>query len=796
MDDDTLARYEQAQSIMQGWHTSQLAGNDAVFPHWIDNTHCFWYLRDTSNGKEFRLVCAPEATNKPAFDHQALANLLTKITGQTVAPDNLPIRNVSMILTPLRVHFQCFDKYWCYDTDTENCEEREAESPRIDLKSPDGKKAIFVHEYNLWLRDQASGKEQALTHNGTKDYSYANTLLGMDSSIQALWSPDSTRLLTVQLDTREVTTRPLISYVPMDGNIHPTLNELKLAYPGDKHVESYRLVAIDTSTGECQPADYPSLPYVQHGSLCDGFFTGNLGWWSPDNRHAFFIDMSRGSKSACVVKLDTYTGRTQLLFEENSSTYIRICEDIFSPPVFLPLPDTKELIWFSERSGWAHLYLYDLDTGKLKHSITKGEWLVRGVLHFDTQQRELIIQTGARDSSVNPYYRDICKVNIDSGNLTSLISGCFDHMVYFPKHFCIGCRTALKIDARDVHGVSPCGQYVVTTYSRVDTPPVSVLIDRNGNNILKLETADVSGLPAEWLWPEPVKLKAADDQTDIYGVVFRPPGYTPDNSYPVIDFLVGCRLLLTMPFGSFINQYIGTYYEMQALAALGFIVVGIAGRGTPYRDKSFQDHNFGSPGHDDDLTDHIAGLRQLASRYPYMDLERVGITCMEGAENLIYGPLDHPDFYKVTVSHYFGDPRFSVCPFEMFTGIVDNETLSQSSGPEDYVESFSGKLLLIHGVLTIGSEPMFRLVEALQKANKNFDMLCLPNLAMQISSYGRRRGWDYFVTHLQGIEPPSEFQLTTSEDILAKIADHSVAEVMTDIMNSNTSITSQTPELC
>lgn len=793
MDNDLLARYEQAQSIMQGPHTNHTSLNDAVFPHWIENSQCFWYLRETKSGKEFRLVHASEATNTLAFDHQTLARVLTDITGQKANPCHLPIVNVSMTLSPLQIHFQCAGDHWCYEPSSTHCAKEESITVQPGILSPNGKKTAFVREHNLWIRDQASGIERPLTEDGTKDYSYASTFLGIDTAVQVLWSPDSTRLLTVQLDTREVRSRPLISYVPQDGSLHPVLNELKAAYPGDEHVESYRLVSIDASTGLCYAADYSNLPYAQVGAAYYGFFTSGLGWWSPDNRHAFFIDLTRGSKEVRVVRWDTITGVTKVLFEESTSTYIRIAEDLCALPVFVPLPETDELIWFSERSGWAHLYLYDLNTGKLKHPITEGQWLVRGILHYDKQHRELLFQSAARDPNINPYYHDICKVNIDSGELSSIKHGCFDHVVYYPSHFCLILRTQMKVDYAgdkvnfmdDVYGTSPCGRYVVTTYSRVDTPPISVLIDRQGNEILTLETTDVSGLPANWHWPEPVMLKADDDQTDIYGVVFRPPGFSPDRSYPVVDFHVGMRTLSMMPTGSFINQNIATYYEMAALAALGFIVVGILGRGTPYRNKVFQDHNFGKPGKDDDLADHIAGLQQLAKRYPYMDLDRVGITGMESAEHAIYASLYHSGFYKVAVSHCFADPRFSVSLLDMYIGIVDQKTLLSTSGPEDCIKSFGGKLLLIHGVLTIGSEPMFRLVDALQKANKDFDMLCLPNLAAQITSYSRRRGWDYLVTHLQNVTPPHEFQLTTSEDLICERAGFNVAEDLAHVIKEN-----------
>lgn len=775
MNNDILARYEQAQTILQGWQTNLLVKNDAVFPHWIDNSQCFWYTRQTENGKEFRLVDANAATNIRAFDQQALANALTEITGESIDPENLPLTDVSMTLSPLRVCFQFQGKYWRYDPDSAHCQEQEVDSEQC-VHSPDGKKTAFVRDHNLWIRDKASGEECALTQDGTKDYSYGRAFYGFDLSVQVLWSPDSEHLLAVQYDLRKVATRNIVSVVPLDGSLPTKIFGLKMAYPGDKHVESYRLLSINVKSGHIQPVYSPNLPYVPVSALMYGFFTAGLGWWSPDNQHAFYVDVARGAKEVRVVRLDTQTGVTQVLFKESRETYIKLNGDDFSPVMFVPLPETNELIWYSERSGWAHLYLYDLNTGELKHSITEGEWLVRSILQVDTERRELLLQTAARDPDINPYYRDICKVNIDSGILSPLKTGRVDNITYNPAHQCVIIRRELSVDYSDkVHAASPCGQYVVTTNSRVDTAPVSVLIDRDGRDILTLEATDTSGLPDNWHWPVPVKLKAADGQTDIYGTVFYPPGFSQDKRYPVIDFLCSGRSISTLPDGSFINQYITTYYEMAALAALGFIVVGIAGRGTPHRDKAFQDHNFGVPGYDDDLNDHIAGIRQLAEIRPYMDLNKVGAVCMEGSINVIYAQLNHSNFYKVTVCHALGDSRFFPSTYERFDGIVDEETLSKTHYPEDCIESFGGKLLLIHGLMPGSSEASLRVVEALQKANRDFDMLCLPNMASQVTSYGRRRGWDYFVTHLQGIKPPHEFHLISGEDLVYEAANINIS---------------------
>lgn len=783
MKNSILARYEQAHSLMQGVMTNRIVTNDAVFPHWIDEGRHFWYKRETRKGAEFRLVDTELRKNSSAFDHEVLAALLNQIVGEVVTYQNLPIRNVVITLSPLQVSFSAFDKQWLFDPELERCEEIDETTKAEGLNSPDGKNIVYVFDYNVWVRNKATGKKQALTKDGLIDYYYAAapTLEAFTASsgpspfintnIQALWSPDSSRLFTCQLDRRNVASRPLVHHVPKDGSLQPQLSQVKFAYPGDKYVETYRLVAIDVLTGHVQPADYGPIPFWGVGL---GFFTDeHLGWWSLDSRHAYFVDVARGAKTVRVVEFDTYTGSTRILFEETSNEFVKLSHCMGEKPIFLPIPENDELIWFSERTGWGHLYLYDLTTGKLKHPITEGEWQIRGILHYDPKRRELIVQTAGHDTECNPYYRDICKVSIDSGNLTTLASGCFEHQVYQTDSFQVRVRDMLGVDCNSVSGVSPDGSYIVTTRSRVNTAPVSVLIDREGVECLNIETADVSRLPSDWYWPEPIKLKGADNKTDIYGVIYRPPGFSEKERYPVLDFSCGMRNLTFVPQGSFINgPCLDLPYMMgAALAALGFIVVAMEGRGTPNRNKEFQNHKYGDVASTCDFEDRIAVIRELAKRYPYMDLDRVGITGSDNLASPVYGMLNHPDFYKVAVVHCFHDPRFSYpAPSEQYHGIsTDNTALANTLNAEDRVEALKGKLLLIQGMLDFATPSgTFRLVDALQKANKDFDMICLPNAGHDIPTYALRRNWDYLVKNLQHIEPPKEFDLVTGPDLLMK----------------------------
>ena len=781
MNNDILARYESAQTFL---HPDQkLVLNDSVFPHWIDD-HSFWYKKDTHKGHEFRLVNAQSATNNPAFDHQALADALLSKTNTTVNPDKLPLTDLTIKLSAPQLHFHALDKEWLFDPISGSCEEiaKESGASQQVVVSPDGKNAVFIREHNLWLQDQTSHKEKQLTHDGSEDCSYARpnpfadtetTMRGMDCDIQALWSKDSKRILTSQFDTRNVTVRDGIMFVPDEGSRSKTTSTM-MSYAGDEFVERNRIIVIDVANETVKKADYPALPFIQFHDVMPGLFTAGLGWWSDDNQRAFFIDITSGSKKVSVVELNTHTGDTKTVFEETADPYVKLRHSVIETPIIAPLTETNELVWISGRSNWMHLYLYDLNTGELKHQITgkktpedTGHWHVRQILHCDVEKRELIIQTSGRNPDISPYYRDVCKVNIDTGVLTPLVTGDFEHIVHYPEEHTTICRWLQGIDSVDVEGLSPSGQYVVSTRSRVDTVPVTVLHDRLGKEIMTIELADVSGLPEDWHWPEPVKLTGADGKTDIYGVVFRPPGFSPDHSYPVIDYDWSGRILSCLPQGAFSNNTLSPIYmHAQAFAALGFIVVMIEGRGTPLRDNAFHYHHYGDPAFGNDFADRIAGTQQLAQRYPYMDVERVGISSPEMPTNGIFGILNHPDFYKVCVRHCLYDARDFSNPMAEFNGIIGNDNPAPYQYAEDSISAFTGKLFLIQGMSFGAGSPMFRLVEALQKANKDVDMLCIPNMMSEIISYTQRREWDYLVKHLQGVEPPKEFPLVTFADSL------------------------------
>ncbi len=756
---DLAARYQRAWLLKKGSYNKQIAFNTTLYPHWIGDTDHFWYQRDTSpDTHEYRLVDAVTRDNQLAFDHSALARALGKVAKEKVEADKLPLTDIDIQIRPRKVSFKAFDKNWQYDADRQDCVEQEV-YPGDWAISPNGKHAVFVRDYNLWFSDLENGRERALTEDGGPFYRYASTpsIYGRQERflLQAQWSPDSKRIFTTVIDTREVKVGPpLVEHVPSDGSLRPRIvdPDRRVAWYGEEHVEGDRMLAIEVANGRIQWADYPICRmFYPHYK---GIFGSHRAWWNADSRRAYFVDLAQHGKTGRLLEFNTRTGEVRELIKETSETGVTLIPESHLCALVIPLIETNELIWYSERSGWAHLYLYDLNTGQLKNSVTHGDWLVRNILHLDVQKRELFIQTAGRVSGRNPYCCDICRVNIDTGELKPILSTDDEYVVMDQRSRISGLHMTAK-------GVSATGNYLVTTRSRVDRTPVSLVVDRDGKILSTVETANISGLPKGWQWPEPVMLKAADGRSDIYGVVFRPSNFSADKSYPVVDY----SFRAYNPVGSFTNNHTGNwmYLEPSALAELGFIVVMINKRGghgvdlghcVGMRDTAFTSYEEPDPSLPQGLhrADCVAGIKQLAKRYPYMDLNRVGIGSMYEALN---GLLVHPDFYKV-----------GACLMPIDTRMVGTmaDRLIRPTELEDLAANLRGKALLMHGMMDNVATVAwtFRLVEALQKANKRFDMLILPNQGHAHTDYSLRRAWEYLITHLQGIELPTD--IDTRED--------------------------------
>jgi dipeptidyl aminopeptidase/acylaminoacyl peptidase len=606
--------------------------------------------------------------------------------------------------------------------------------------SPDGKRAAFIRDWNLWVRDVATGQEKQLTTDGARDFGYATDNAGWVKSDRPilLWSPDSKKIATQQQDERKVGEMYLVE--TKVG--HPVLAAWKYPLPGDSVVAMIHRVIIDVDEAKVVRLQMP--PDFHRAMLGDDLSMADLSW-SPDAARLAFVSTSRDHKSATVRVADAGTGVVRTVFDEKVPTQY---ESVIGLKV---LWGRNEVLWNSERDNWSQLYLYDLATGKLEHQITTGEGPVVELAKVDEKAGVVWYLANGREPGQNPYYRHLYRIDLDGRNYRSLT----------PEA------------GRHVAQLSPDGKYLVDTYSTPDQPPVVVLRDAGtGKVLMPLERADITKLlAAGWKPPIPIQVKAADGKTDLYGLMFRPADFDSTKKYPIINNAYpGPQSGST---GSLV--FAPARGDRQALAELGFIVVTIDGRGTPDRSKSFHDAWYGAMGRDNTLPDQVAGMQELARRYPWIDLDRAAMWGHSGGGFITADAMfRYPDFFKVGISESGNhDQREYEDDWgERYQGLLasgpDGSDNYAAEANQTMAKNLKGKLLLAHGTLDDNVPPYNTelVVEALIKANKDFDQLMLTNQRhgyAAMGNYMMRRRWDYFVKWLLHAEPPKEYEIRTPE---------------------------------
>ena len=526
----------------------------------------------------------------------------------------------------------------------------------------------------------------------------------------------------------------------------PKLEAWKYPLPVDKDIIRIQRVIIEV--------DQPKLirlkmePDPRRGTLCDdiscsGSFDDNE--WNEAGTQLAFVSTSRYHKQAKMRIADAVTGVVRDLFEEKVATQYESGQGAVN---WHFLPASNEIIWYSERDDWGHLYLYDASTGQLKNQITKGNFVVTRLLKVDENERVMYFEANGREQGRDPYFSHFYRIDFSGKNLQLLTPEDGNH----------------EID------LSPNGKYFTDSYSKPDMPPTAVLRDMHGKLISTLEKADISELLAKgWKAPEPIVVKSRDGRWDLYGLMFKPTQLDPAKKYPVINYIY------PGPQGGGVGSrsFAAARGDNQALAELGFVVVVIDGTCNPDRSKSFHDLCYGNMG-DNTLEDQIAGLKQLAKTHPYLDLERVGVWGHSGGGFATAAAMfRYPDFYKVGISESGNhDNRGYEDDWgERYIGLLTKDASGKSNyegqANQNFAANLKGKLLLAHGAMDDNVPPYntYLVIQALEKANKDFDLIIFPNARHGYGSdsyYMMRRRWDYFVKNLLGAEPPKEFKIKTN----------------------------------
>ncbi len=743
----TAKDYERAEAFL-GYNTSPFVDRANLSPNWLPGDK-FWYSVSTAQGNEFILVDPAKKTRTTAFDSQKLAAALSTASGKTYDANKLPFQSIGYSADGKSILFSVDAEKWAYNPATNQVTAdtskpvagktaaltgRASRGGGNEVMSPDRSKAVFIKDYNLWVRDVASGKQTQLTTDGVKDFGYATDNAGWTMSDRPIvsWSPDSKKVATFQQEQRKVSDMYLVT-----TNVgKPTLMSWKYPLPGDKDIVTIQRVIIDVENPKV--IRFNIAPDPHRATLSDDIASSGSfddADWKADGSEFAFVSTSRDHKNEKFRIANATTGAVREVFEETVKTQY---ESGWGAINWRYLPTSKEIIWFSERDNWGHLYLYDATTGKLKNQITKGDFVVTKLLKVDEKTRTLYFAAGGREPG-NPYFSHFYKIGFNGKGLTLLTPEAGNHNVNF----------------------SPNENYFVDSYSQPDVPPVTVLRDMKGNLLATLEKTDVSRLAATgWKAPAPVKLKAHDGTTDIYGLVFTPTKMDAGKKYPVIDYIY------PGPQGGGVGSwsFIASRGDHQALAELGFIVVVIEGTSNPLRSKSFHDMSYGNMG-DNTLPDQITGIKQLAAKYP-IDTTKVGIWGHSGGGFATATAMfKYPDFFKVGISESGNheNRNYEDDWGERYNGLVENSNYDAQAN-QNFAKNLKGKLMLAHGMMDNNVPPYNTLLvaEALEKANKSFDLVIFPNSAHgygQYSYYMMRRRWDYFVKNLLGAEPPYDYVL-------------------------------------
>ncbi|HPE29904.1 MAG TPA: DPP IV N-terminal domain-containing protein, partial [Parvularculaceae bacterium] len=582
----THADYERAEQFFPE-NIRNLVRNAAPAPHWIGESDRFWYLREEKEGFSFVTVDAASGEGAPSFNHEAIARVLSVDAGKEVSPAHLPFNSFDYRKGESAIAFTVGAKAFECEAKTAICSTSEAmASDPSAIASPDGARAVFERDDNLWLRDLATGEERALTNDGTADFPYRYTAFKTTYVEErrgeapptypgAAWSPDGRYLLAVRTDNRGVERAPyVVEYLPPDSE-RPIAHEIPMPTPADAKDDRYHLVLIDLAEDGVTEIDGGAIGFNDYAPYWA--IVGEPGW-DIDGGELYLVTSSRDSRALGVIAVDLKTGESRTVLEERDAHYLNLNPMDYQVPNVRLLPKRGELVWWSERGGWGALYRYDAKTGELKNAITSGDWTVFDIMRVDEEAGVIYFTAGGREAGRNPYYRHLYRVDLDGGNLKLLTPEDADHAFWnFPV------RGLNGHDNPPSAYFSPSGRYFVDTYSTIADAPKTVVRSSDGDLTAKVVEADASALyEAGWAPPERFVAKSADGKYDTYGVILKPTNFDPALSYPVIEQIYAGPQVSFAPQG-FTDSLGSRAAYMQALAELGFVIVIQDGRGTPRR---------------------------------------------------------------------------------------------------------------------------------------------------------------------------------------------------------------------
>ena len=717
----TISDYNRAFSLESRVKDKVFYSN--VTPQWIGDTNRFWYISNTPQGKKYILIDAQHKTRKPLFYQNKLALELNLSLETPIDAYKLPLQNLKVSNSLDTIHFEYNSYNWDYITKNNSLKKGDKTEKHKDeywgtvdderkvkpVLSPDKKMEGFLRDNNLYIKVIKTGVEKTISTDGTTDDYYSSNIS---------WSPDSKKLAVMRIHAAEVRKLHLIESSPSD-QLQPKLLQRDYLKPGD--VLPVRTpVLFDVESGDKK---IPDTELFNSQLDLKGFE------WSKDNASVLFEYNQRGSQVYRVMEMSAETGEIKTLIEETSKTFVN-----YNRYFRRSLSNGNEIIWMSERDNWNHLYLYDRKTGTIKNQITKGEWYVRDVINVNESTREIIFSANGMVQNEDPYLVRYYRINFDGTGLKCLTPEEGMHQAWFSED----------------------NKFMVDVYSTVNKAPISVLRNaKDGKVIMALEKADISELlKTGWNAPEPFSAKGRDGKTDIWGVIIRPTNFDPNKKYPVLEYIYAGPGSQYTPktFFSF-NRY------LTSIAELGFIVIQMDGMGTSFRSKAFEDIIYKNL-KDAGFPDRIAWTKAAAARYPFMDINRLGIYgASAGGQAAMWATLFHPEHYKAAYSACgCHDNRIDKLWWneQWMSYPVGEEYAANSNVVNAHLQS--RPLMLVVGELDDNVDPSstFQVCNALIKANKDFELVVLPGVGHTMGGdFGEHKRYDFFVKNLMDITPPA-----------------------------------------
>ena len=749
-------RYAQAEQLLS-WHANDLVYGDAVVPAWMAGGQRFWYRNKTSTGPEFIVVDPSRRSRGHLFDRSRLASALSLAADTSFVGHKLPFQTFDFVEGSEEgaIRFDAMKKGFTCDIAAYTCEVGDTlpdQTPFV--RSPDGAWEAFSHEHNLWLRNMQGGDSIQVTTDGEDLWEYGvqaarpgQIIAGTAQRPVLQWSPDSRRIAVQRMDERNVETLPLYS----STHTRPKGYTYPYPLPGDSIIPRFDIHIVDVDAKSNVKVQLDPQPYLTFTATEMSDSTWVTVKWKEAGERLYFVHATRGAKSITLYEADLATGAATPIVGDTMDTHVELNLDIVGGrPNWDVVNGGRDILWFSERDGWGHLYRFGPD-GDLKNRITQGPWTFGELLHVDESTDRVIFTARGREAGQIPMFRKLYSVGIDGSGLALIGAEDGDHAVR----------------------VTPDGQYLVDAYSRPDVPPVSVLRDTSGRAVMELEYADLAALEAiGWSPPRIFEYKGRDGITTIYGLMHLPSDFDSTTVYPVVEYVYPGPFIGSVGTWNFGGGPLGLVVraDQDALAELGFAVLQMDHMGTSLRSKAMLDHYWGNMG-DNGIPDHVAALRQLGARHGFLDLDRVGIYGHSGGGFASTGAiLRYPDIYKVAVSSSgnHDNRSYHAAYAEKYQGLLVSDTVNGTDNYANQVNAslaanLEGKLMLMTGDMDDNVHPAMTLqvVDALIKANKSFDFLILPNRAHDLNEpYVVRRRWDYFVEHLMGAEPPRNFRIT------------------------------------